>query len=95
MVADVGAWFQLVLGAAIRAFCFAMFEVQEYARVRRPQRHGWIRAVGRQVVAIEFYWLGGVAHFITLREIKNHDFNASRQRKAFIGRMSAFPCACQ
>jgi lactam utilization protein B len=29
-------------------------ELEEHARMRRPQRHGRVRAVGRQVLAVEF-----------------------------------------
>ena len=79
MVADFSTRLQLVLGTAVRAFGFAMLKVQEHARVRRPQRHGRIRAVGRQVFTIEFDWLGGVAHLITLRYIKKLDFNPFEQ----------------
>ena len=101
MVADFSAGFQTVLGAAVGAFGFAVLEVEEYARVGRPQWHGRIRAVCRQVFAIEFDWGLGVAHLLMLRGMKKHDFKAFAQGKGFAGKMSSlcniaasegFPC---
>jgi hypothetical protein len=47
---------QTVFGTAVRALRFAVVvEVKEHARVGRPQGHGRVGAVRRQVLAIEFY----------------------------------------
>lgn len=72
MVAGAGAWFQFIGGAAVRALGRAMVvKFEEHARMRRPQRHGRVRAVGWQVFTVEFdRWLGGVCHLVMLREAK-------------------------
>ena len=70
MMAGAGAFLQGVGRAAVRALGHAIFiEFQKHARMRRPQRHGRVRAVGRQVFTVEFdRWLGGVCHLVMLRE---------------------------
>jgi hypothetical protein len=88
VVAHFGARFQAVGSTAVRAFGFAVLEVEEDARMGGPQRHGRIRAVCRQVFAIEFDWGLGVAHLLMLREREKHDFNAFAQQEEFAGKMS-------
>jgi len=61
------ARFQLVLRAAVWTLGGTVcVQLEEHARMRRPLRHVWIRAVGRQVFAVELYWLGllNLAHVI-------------------------------
>ena len=56
---DYGARLELVSGAAIGTLGFAVVvELKEDARVRRPQRHGRIRAMDGEVLGAEFNGLG-------------------------------------
>ena len=53
---SVSAGLELILGAAIRAFRVTLVvEIQRYARMRRPDRHGLVRAIRRQILTIKLY----------------------------------------
>src|SRR5690606_7418333 len=52
---DDGARLQAIDRAAVWTLRFAAVRhVEKYARMRAPDRHGGIRAVGRQILAFEF-----------------------------------------
>ncbi|OFJ49263.1 hypothetical protein BA896_010620 [Janthinobacterium lividum] len=99
MMAGAGAFLQGVRRAAIRALGdTVMVKLQKHARMRRPQRHGRVRAVGWQVFTVEFdRWLGGFCHLVMLREAiwkevgccKKYDFNGFRQTAKIMAKMAA------
>src|SRR3954447_20063760 len=68
VMAGHGARLEAVAGAAVRTLGFAVrVEIEENAGMRRPQRHRGVRAMGRQVLGLEFHYRHCLVVHLVLR----------------------------
>ena len=94
MMCDNRARLQAVVRATVGAFGVAMVvKIEEDARVRGPQRHGRIRAVGGQVFAVKFdHWLLLIVHRVLRMHCKG---SILKHKAAVLAAKGAGPCPAE